>query len=451
MSPPPAPSAAAAQPPQPRPTALLNFDVLADVLACMATGAELLPAMRACRTLYLAGVPLLLRAGVVVRTRAKLVSFCRFALRDGPARFRHLRSLEVAVPGRFRNAAKAELLVRMFASARYLERLEVYDCEVLLSDARLPAVLAQLAVLRKVTLHSLNDAAHAFLDRLDAGLGSVDICFYGDTVEGPGDPVPLLARFAPCLRELRVTYAEFGHGTVCYVNLTTLVVDDCQFAKVAPLVSCFPNLRDLSLWMGHEDDELDEEEIEEHRQLNGDAQAHARWNGLENLRGSILSLYMLQLKCNVTHLDVQSAYLTTDSAYQLAGILTDVSPLILTVRIDVARFDIRRLGELFRAKNVAGLIIHLDFWERTVQPAFIMVRAAYCLLLCSPLLTLQRDSGASLSRSVVYRPARSFCTHSMCRLWCRILMVMGCLFPLAHRPRSAQRNRRQRASPCWHR
>lgn len=101
---------------------MLNYDVMADILTFL-HGAELLPAMWTCRTLYRAGVPLLLQHQVVIRTRAKLISFCRFMLHDPPPRFRCLRHLEISVPGRFKAPHKAGLLLALLEHATALESL----------------------------------------------------------------------------------------------------------------------------------------------------------------------------------------------------------------------------------------------------------------------------------------------------------------------------------------
>lgn len=352
----------------------LNFDVLVAVMSYL-YGSDLLSAMQTCHTLYSGGIPFLLRFPVVLRTRAKVLSFCRFVLVD-PARFQLLRALDISAPGRFKPGPKADLLLAMFMHAKYLEHLKISDCEILVSDQRIASAIAALASIKSLTLHTLNEAAYLVLALSQSDLVAIEIGFWRDDVMGPEDPVPLLKGFSHCLRELRVTYAEFLQHDILYPCVEILVIDDCRFALAQPLIGCFPNVNDLSLWTGQEDEALEDEEIEEHRQMNMHSQQEVgQWDSLNHLRGDIRSLYLLGLTCSVKHLDVQSTFLTSTRVRQLSTLLLQGRPYALSIRIKASGFDMGLLTQLLIPVrgSLARIIVYLDLSEFSQYPGDVLV------------------------------------------------------------------------------
>ncbi|THG95029.1 hypothetical protein EW026_g6551 [Hermanssonia centrifuga] len=325
--------------------------------------------MHTCRSLYHAGIPHLLFHNINIRTRAKLLSFCRFILTD-PSRFRFLRHLDISVPGRFKTPRKADLLLAMFMYAHQLQQLRIFDCEILDSHYQIPFAIAALTSLKSLTLHLPNDSAYQMLKCMRSDIVKMDICFYRDD-EVPQDPVPLLSCLCHSLQELRVTYAHFECAVgQYYPSLRTLVVDDCQFAKVEPLAESFPNASDLSLWMGQEDDNLEVNEIEECRSINQTAQDNVGWDGLDRLRGDILSLYMLGLRCQVYHLDVQSTFLTSPRSSQLRAVLSDSRPSMFSVRINAVKFEMSFLPPMLEPvrETLTHLIVYMDLSDSSDEP-----------------------------------------------------------------------------------
>ncbi|KAJ3545050.1 hypothetical protein NM688_g5674 [Phlebia brevispora] len=340
---------------------VLNFDVLLTVMSHL-QGSELLPVMQSCRDLYTGGIPHLLRLPVVLRSRARILSFCYFILIE-PSRFQYLRSLEIRAPGRFQAGPKADLFLAMLMHATHLEEFKVLDCEILLSDERIPAAVAALTSLKSVSFPALNLAATSILATSQSPINKVEIGFWSDDAVGPDDPVPLLTLFTHSLRELRVTYAEFGRQDIQYPYLDVLVVDDCRFAQVQPLIKSFPNVRDLSLWTGQEDEDLEADEVDEHRQMNISAQEEHTWDRLEFLRGDIRSLYLLGVTSHVPHLDVHSAFLTPARANELAALLITNRPSTLSVRVKVWELDKHVFTEVLRPVNqsLTRLVLYLNF------------------------------------------------------------------------------------------
>ncbi|KAF7791431.1 hypothetical protein EIP86_002447 [Pleurotus ostreatoroseus] len=329
-------------------------------------GTQLLYMMHTCRALYAAGAPYLLQSPVVLRSRARILSFCRYILIE-PSRFDLLRSLEIRAPGRFETGPKADLFLAMLTHAKRLEELKILDTEILMSHERIASSLAALTSLRSIIFPALNEAACKVLHYSRSSLEKVEISFWSDETLCPGDPVPLLSRFAHSLCELRVTYAEFLCHDIQYPKVDTLFVDDCRFALAQPIVACFPNVRDLSLWTGQEDEDLEEEEIEEHRQANIQAQKIVRWNCIQHLRGDIRSLYLLGLVCQVEHLDVHSAFLTASRADQLSSLLSEGQPFALSIRIRVSEVNSTAIHRALCSNkdSLARLTIYVDYSDET--------------------------------------------------------------------------------------
>ena len=359
----------------------LDFDVLINVMPFM-HGSSLLPLMQSCRTLHAAGVPFLLHDPVVLPSRAKVLSFCRFILID-PTRFRYLRSLEISAPGRFKPGPKADLLLAMLMHAKYLGQLRILDCEILTSDARIASAIAGLSSLRSLALHSLTDAACQILSALRADLIAVELGFWRDDAIGPLDPVPFLVNFTQSLQELRVTYAEFQGHTICYPAVRVLSIDDCRFAPIAPLITNFPHVSDLSIWTGQDDEDLEDTEMDEHRQMNIRSQQDAHWQPLAHLRGDIRSLYLLGPTCPVHHLDVQSGYMTSTRIEHLSTLLAVGRPHDLTLRARIARIDHPTLAMLLPPvqDTLAHVVLFVDCAEHTRDDVQERLVSAWSLIL----------------------------------------------------------------------
>ncbi|KAF7791966.1 hypothetical protein EIP86_002993 [Pleurotus ostreatoroseus] len=255
----------------------------------------------------------------------------------------------------------------MLMHAKYLEELKVLDTEILSSHPRIPSAVAALTSLKSIAFPALNEAASKIIQESRSSLAKVEIGFWTDEAIGPGDPIPLLYRFAHCLRDLSVTYAEFSQQDIMYTQVETLVIDDCRFALAQPLIACFPNLRDLSLWTGQEDEDLEDEEIEEHRQTNVQTQETVRWGYIQHLRGDIRSLYLLGLICQVEHLDVHSAFLTASRADQLSVLLSNGRASALSIRIRVPGFERTIIDRALRPvkDSLMRLIVYVNFTEET--------------------------------------------------------------------------------------
>lgn len=341
----------------------LNYDLLVAVMSYL-QGNSLIRMMHTCHALYTAGAPFLLHPPAVLRSRARVLSFCRYILIE-PTRFLFLRSLEIRAPGRFDAGPKADLFLTMLMHAKYVETLKILDTDILRSHARIPAAVAALTALKSVVFPALNEAATEILQYSQSSLTKVEIGFWGDEAIGPGDPAPLLTRFAHSLRELRVTYAEFMRPDLQYPHVDVLLIDDCRFALAEPLIKCFPKTRDLSLWTGQEDEDLEDDEIEDHRQTNIQAQEGACWEWLEHLRGDIRSLYLLGLTCQVGHLDVQSAFLTASRADELSTLLSYGRSYALSIRLKASEFNGTILRQVLRPvqDSLMRLIVYLEFWE----------------------------------------------------------------------------------------
>ena len=340
---------------------LLNYDVLIMVMSFSDTGG-IGRTMRTCRTLYITGVPYLLEGTIRIRSPRRLISFCRFMLRDPTYRFHHLRDLELFVAGTFRTPNAGTLIAELFERAQSLEFLKLLYPSFLSLDDRIPRAISTLTGLHSVVLRGMTDEAQVMLSQLQSPLRALEIGFYNDWADGPADPVPLLSQFKDSLQRLHVTWVDFATSNIQYPNLTTLYVDDCQFALLEFIYRPFPNLRSLSLWMGQEDDSLEDEEIEGHRESNIVSQVRGRWSSLIHVQSSILSLYMLGVRCKVENLDLQSGYLETADGNKLFAILSDLTPSSLQLRFTVPELDVSKLSDFLAPvkETLTSLYLHVN-------------------------------------------------------------------------------------------
>ncbi|KIP09292.1 hypothetical protein PHLGIDRAFT_12078 [Phlebiopsis gigantea 11061_1 CR5-6] len=321
----------------------LNYDVLAIIMSFCERG-DTGSMMRSCRTLYGVGVPYLLYGTVKILSRARFISLCRFILHEPSHRSRYLRDLDLRFSGNFKTPDADRLVAGLFEHATSLEILRLaYQSFVPLGE-RVFRAISTLNSVRTLALRDACDQSYTLLEWMRSPLSSVEMNFYNDWADDPADPVLILARFKDTLQEMHVTWAQFSTSSTSYLNLTTLYVDDCRFAEIEFIYHSFPNLRHLSLWMGQEDDGLDGDEIEAHRNLNLEAQERGRWESLQTLNSSLLSLYMLGLRSRVINLSLDSGYFETDDTDRLSVMLSDSRPSSLELRLRVPEFDPTQLG-----------------------------------------------------------------------------------------------------------
>jgi hypothetical protein len=319
--------------------------------------------MVTCRTLYLAGIPYVLGGPILLRTRMNLISFCRFMLRDPTDRFRYLRELELNTSGRFKNPHAGELIAGVLEHATHLETLRLLHCDYLQLSERIPRAISAMSSLQDLTLISLTDEAYDLLPKLRSPLKRIECSFYHSDGNDPVDPVVLLAPFKGSLQEIKVTWVQFASQAVQYPLVTALYIDDCQFTELKHILRCFPNLQNLSLWMAHEDDDLDEEEIEDHRELNLSARAARFWNKLDSLSGSLLSLYMLGVRTKVDHLSLESSWVEKEEERMFSALLSDLRPSSIALRARDLGFDLPLLGGILApvADRLTVLLLHIEF------------------------------------------------------------------------------------------
>ena len=344
---------------------VLNYDVLIAVMA-FSDRCGIGRLMQTCRTLYLAGSSYILDGEVSFSTRGRLISFCRFMLRDPPNRFWHLRELELGTSGRFKNPQAGELIADLFIHAKHLRTLRLLHCDYLELSPRVFRALADMTSLRDLTLISLSDEAYDLLPELQSPLMRIECSFYNNDTYDPADPISLLAPFKNSLKEMKVTWVEFASLNVRYLHVTDLYVDDCRFAELRYIFHAFPNLRRLSLWMGQEDDELDAEEVEDHRAVNTSAHAQSPWKSLCCVCGSLLSLYMLGVRCKVECLSLESSWVEKEDSSRFIALLSDMQPSSVSIRLRDSTIDLASLGGLLSPVTgvLSAITLHVDFEDK---------------------------------------------------------------------------------------
>ena len=345
----------------------LNWDVLTTLFSHYEHRKDMLALMSTCHALRSAGTVYLLKFFVAILTDQHLASLCQFLLAGAPTRPATLKQLAIRTYPT--SAATVEMYLRVLAGANCLRNFEVW-CGSPTIDSRIYEAISRLPNLESLTIRNFASDKCQWLHNMQSPVRTVDISFQGR----PVDPVPLLASLAPSLEKLRVVFACQGtdRSTVVYPHLRTLVTSSSAFEKIAPLVSAFPNLRDLTVFSCREEDD-DGDELSVDRLENQQAQTMQCWEVMDRVLADVLLLYRLGLTCRVTRLEIpwlQSTY--PDSAAptfkdMFSTVLADTRPIILSLTIRPA-FDISQFPAYMSAsvpEELKKLIISLYITSET--------------------------------------------------------------------------------------
>lgn len=360
-----------------KPLTVLNHDVLLHIMSASERNA-VSRLMRTCHDLYAAGIVYLLRGPMTFVSRKRLLSFCRFMLRDAPSRFQHLIHLELFTGTSFSDPDAGNLLADLFVHASHLKILRLGSGAYLDLNERIPETLCSLTSLQDLTIFSLKEDQHYVLEELESSLKSVELTFFDDNTATPIDPAPLLAAHKDSLEEVKVCWVEFLTEGIELPRVHTLVMADSPYPELAFIMPTVPNVKKVQIHTM--DDLIPQDELEEHRQLNI-TEATRQWTRLEDLQGDIKSLYMLAARCPVDHLSLHSAPLLDAHAHMLTSVVADSHPADIGVALQVPGFNLSTLGErLAPAKEtLAALLVRLDMrGARYSDPSAGIVSASSC-------------------------------------------------------------------------
>lgn len=364
----------------------LNYDVLQHIMEIQASTwtfylkHSLLPLMQTCRTLYQAGVPLLLRRQIRLSRIESLTSFCLFMLSD-KLRFRHLRTLKLSILQFPDEYAMDSILSQLFKHAQQLDHLTIDHSKFLDRYPFTRNMIAELAALKTLILtDSFGIQHHTLRDMLlqhRSNLRSLVIDFSYNEVSA--EPIILLEGVAPQLEGLHVTRASFlrNEGPVFPCLKTLSCGERCQVFFCSPLIRAFPNLVSLKLSAEAGRDE----DIEIHRSHNRASQESLRWQHLAIFRGSLPALYRLAPRCLLTTLCLQPSFMGFDMRESmLPAVLADCQPINLY--LDVwHHFQFSEVSNMLagttRLKHLCISIMLREGWGSTPQILFVSVADSF--------------------------------------------------------------------------
>lgn len=337
---------------------------------------------RTCRTLHQVAPRILLAKKVRFYYPARFKSFCLFMLHhDKPDCFYHLRHLALHINRQWYRMGPqlGELLSTVLTRSTELEVLELGDTDFLSLDDRIPRALRALTKLHSLDFRSPTEHFFSMLKEMKAPLTYINAAFF-NIVDRP-DPMPIFARFKDTLETLAIEWVEFEATGVQFPRLTSLDMAYCDYAELQPIVSCFPNLRNLNIVM--DDDDWWDEDVEISRLDNLASQAHNSWTSLQCLSGDLRSLYMLGVRCRVNELQL-SSWLDSDvDGQRLSIVLSDVCPAALEVELKVPGFDPLRLAGVLgpTTKTLKKLALAVRFHSKKYEDPSqnIVSRAAFVI------------------------------------------------------------------------
>lgn len=331
----------------------LHFDILVLLISHL-DRTDLLSLMQVCRSLHSALVPQLLRLHPTIRRTKQLMSFCQFILTDVPMRFRYLQRLSLAISYVW-SPRISEMLLEVFRHAIHLEELGVLDCGFLEGDPELLSAIAALTNIKTLCIRYPTKVARDLLMRMQSQIIRVDVSF-SKVARHRLDPVDLLSNCRDTVTTLCMSLPRFGDIDIQFPALTKLALKCHQCLRTFPLVSAYPNVRDLTVTMcrgmcGHggfdpEPVHRYEHDIENFRKENVLSRQLGSWRSLEHVRGDASSLYHLALDCHAQRVDLTDL-MPTDLT-KFATIMRDLKPCILRLELHTDTFLSELLPALMR-------------------------------------------------------------------------------------------------------
>ncbi|CAL1713491.1 unnamed protein product [Somion occarium] len=307
-----------------------NFDVLLELLTFLHSRNDLLAFMHTCKTLYKAGLPLLLGGPQPVFDYIEYLDwFCDFILMDPIYRIPRLRELHLdigEIDSNWEHVVSS--LITILTKANNLKKLSLLDCEEFLAnDERFQAVFCSLPKLREFTIRKVDVRSMKMLEALTVPLSTLDIGFleveeqdeYDDHIFP--DPAPYLESFADSLEVLRVKNWAFDMlGAVC-PRVHTVQIDGYNHVDIDVLLHYFPNLRDLSV-VCNEDKSTDDDAHAV--RMSNKLEGRATWKSLRKLSGDVGSLYLLAAQCQVDHVAITK--IDNENCHRVRAIIGSVRP-----------------------------------------------------------------------------------------------------------------------------
>ncbi|KAI0312553.1 hypothetical protein OF83DRAFT_1086937 [Amylostereum chailletii] len=321
----------------------IPFDLLMLIQQFLQHNPAMLAMMRTCRTLYAAGVRLLIQSGVSIWKRSSVASFCRFMLSEAPRSFSYLRQL--SLPVSVFELETRDLLLNVLRRLDHVDTLHL-SSGVVSEDPELGGAVAALDTVKslKISLPRGDRASSAtFISKIRSPVATLDLSFVGSGRFV--DPLPILAPLCATLQDIHFSGVSMRSVGVAYPLATSLYVDTDVMSDVLPLVVSFPHLRRLTVIVS-QGIHAEDTRVDAIRRDNQLAQDDDRWHRLEYLYADVLTLYLLGLTCKVTSMNVSSLRCSPLEVARLHRVLDDAQPSRLGIRTIHDGFDSHQIARM---------------------------------------------------------------------------------------------------------
>lgn len=337
----------------------------------MDSRADILSAMRTCKTFYRGGVPTLLerpvRLGVGSDEHAsRFTSFYSFMMNEETGnRFQSLHHLLVYASGKIRGETSRMLIEIFQKAADHLQSLELPNCETLLSadDQDISFAISALRSLKSIKVSDGSERSLSLMRQFCFSLRNVDL----SSISSMRNPMSSLFDLYPTIED----HPSFPHVQILHIS-------DTYSYPMSLLVFLFPNLDQLITTTGCASVPIAEDDVDVIRHTNARRQQDISWRALEHLSGDCFDLFMMAVRCPVRVLEVHNV--GSLELFMLAAIIRDTRPVSVRLRVDCRRFYLASFPALLRnMPNRLTMTFELDGTE--VEVSTLIVR--FFLSLCS--------------------------------------------------------------------
>lgn len=346
-------------------TQVLDWDVLINCAPFITTKYDVLSFMYTCRTLYEARIPVLLAPPLHLESLAKVVSFCKFIVKDDRAR--HIRSLSL---GDYYNPVNAVDSL-----------LEQYP--------RLSSVISSFKKLEEIRLKGVGKQTREVLRKMTSPVTSADISFadvhtmFEHAITHP-DPTLLLQNFRETLKTLSVSCTSDPlvfpfHSEARFPYVWRLAVESGWEPSMKVFMDAFPNVSELQ-WSYFLADDLSWDQAQRAR-IENTLDNVDGWPTLDKLDAGVVPCYTSAMTSRVRVWRAGPIYRAWKRR-PFHIVMGTLQPTALQLSVQVAKFSKLKFCTFFPASFVKELDFTLDFHKCTLPAVEVLVCFSLQIYLC---------------------------------------------------------------------
>lgn len=330
--------------------------------------------MRCCRTLYIAGVPYILRRRIHL-TRYCIHSFHKFMLSNTPTSYLALR--ELSLDFNSLNTVRPKTVGRLLDILTAAVQLRALTLKngILTLDPRIPDIIASLPQLHQLIFQNeVLTESDNLLRHLRSPLEEVTAVLSDNS-----DPISTLSAFCHSLLRAQITTNILSSTEHIYPNLRDLHLRIRHYPCLRTLTHAFPNVRRLHLDCYYF--ELGPH-VETLRRNNLASQRNARWDHLEFLQiRNYRALYFLGLQSQVDHLEISGdIYDGDEERSMLCASLSHLHPRRMELQLCTEDLHFASLSEILGVgmERLEHLKFSWCIYLAGRPPEMMLVSAAGC-------------------------------------------------------------------------